>query len=224
MQPMGQRRRTMPPRRVQETNAGLSPSLSLAFVVEAGTADRRKAQGETETSTGYRFLGSLHHGIGPPYFIGSSTSFLIATFRLPIFFGDLAASELLAAHGAPQRHADKTLTDLKKVVNDLQSCASRTGARIRGVPLAEIHSRTLCPSRFGFDHDRLRVPENLTTVECSCQGQLCLPIGDYRCTTLSHRFPVEYKNGTRAIIELPVACACAFARISSAYTGLGRNS
>ncbi|KAK8769687.1 hypothetical protein V5799_013849 [Amblyomma americanum] len=140
-------------------------------------------------------------------------------FRLPIFFGALAASALLAVHGAPQRQADKTLMDLKKMVNDLRSCDSRTDARSKGDPSDEIHSRTLCPSRFGFDYDRLRVPENLTTAECSCQGQLCLPIGDYRCTTISHRFPVEYKNGTRAVIQLPVACACASARASSAYTG-----
>ncbi|KAK8768896.1 hypothetical protein V5799_014636 [Amblyomma americanum] len=144
-------------------------------------------------------------------------------FGLSFFIGTLAASALLAVHGAPH-HADKTLTDLKKMVDNLRNCQHRTGASSKGVPSDEIHSRTLCSSRTSFDYDNLRVPENLTTVECSCEGQLCLPIGDYRCTTISHRFPVEYKNGTRAVIELPVACACATSRINSAHTGLERTS
>ncbi|KAK8769688.1 hypothetical protein V5799_013850 [Amblyomma americanum] len=144
--------------------------------------------------------------------------------RLSIFFGALAAWTLIAVNGAPQWHTGNTLTDFKKMVDCLRKCESRNGTHHRGVPSEKMHTRTLCLSRLSFDYDHLRVPENLTTVQCSCEGQLCLPLDDYRCTTISHRYPVEYKNGTQAFIELPVGCVCATPKTSSAYTEPGRPS
>ncbi|KAH7973423.1 hypothetical protein HPB49_000898 [Dermacentor silvarum] len=163
-------------------------------------------------------------------FFGAVMDLRGRSFWFAFFVGALAASVAITVHGAPHHH-DQTLVRLKQIVSDLRNCdtAATLGATVgRGGNGASnsdaVHTRALCPSRYSFDYDHLRIPENLTTAECSCQGHLCLPLDDYRCTTLRHRFPVEYKNGTQAVIELPVACACARPVTSAAFTGISRNS
>ncbi|KAH6922851.1 hypothetical protein HPB50_019853 [Hyalomma asiaticum] len=136
--------------------------------------------------------------------------------RLAFFVGALAASVATAVHGQ-----DDTMVQLERLVNNLQKCDTATamatahGATVnRGLRASEnrsdtLHKRALCPWRLSFDYDHLRIPANLTTVECLCRDDRCLPLNDYRCATVLQRFRVEYNNGTRRDIDLPVACACA---------------
>ncbi|CAN8001561.1 unnamed protein product [Ixodes hexagonus] len=82
----------------------------------------------------------------------------------------------------------------------------------------------LCPSRVTVDYDRFRIPENITTVECRCGGYVCPALGAYRCTGIQHPFPVEYKNGTRTVLHVNVACACVRNPAAAARTVQERTS
>ncbi|KAL1476191.1 hypothetical protein MTO96_036697 [Rhipicephalus appendiculatus] len=142
-------------------------------------------------------------------------------FRFAFFLGALVAAVAMTAHGAPR---PKTQAD---IVEALEKCANNaTGTTRRATVKSTIHERTLCPSRpsFDFDHMRVQVHENLTTVECLCTGQPCMLHNDYRCTAVKHEFPVEYKNGTVANVTLTVACVCAKAVSGKAGTGPTRPS
>ncbi|KAH7976382.1 hypothetical protein HPB52_012901 [Rhipicephalus sanguineus] len=155
-------------------------------------------------------------------------------FRFAFFLGALAASVAMAVHGAP-RH-DNTMAGILK---DLENCGTVSATATTGGPTVvgrggvivnnathhrhdAVHKRALCPSRPSFDYNHLRIPENLTTVECLCQDKLCLPLNDYRCTAVRYEFPVEYKNGTTGKVTLTVACVCAKRLSANAYTGIVR--
>ncbi|KAH6922850.1 hypothetical protein HPB50_019852 [Hyalomma asiaticum] len=149
-------------------------------------------------------------------FFGTVMEFRGRGLRLAFFVGALAT---FGSHGRSRQ--DDTMVQLERIVNNLQKCdttsamATARGATVnRGLRASEnrsdsLHKRALCPWRLSFDYDDMRIPANLTTVECLCGDDRCLPLNDYRCTTVRHRYRVEYKNGTRRDIDLPVACACA---------------
>lgn len=105
----------------------------------------------------------------------------------------------------PDPRIAKLLNDSWCLRNDQVSSSLRAAS-----PVAR--DRTLCPSKTVIDHNRLRRPENITTVECSCDGHRCPTLGDYHCAAIQHPFSVEYKNGTSDVIHLNVACACVMAR------------
>ncbi|KAH9363663.1 hypothetical protein HPB48_011958 [Haemaphysalis longicornis] len=130
-------------------------------------------------------------------------------FQLALVFGALAMSALITAHRADPLDCQE-MKKIREVAEKLQQCRNRTADRSWNSSrsnLESVHSRTLCPSRPSFDYDRLRVPANLTTVECACDDRRCPTPGLYYCKPLYHKFPVMY-NGTPKSVMVPVACAC----------------
>lgn len=82
-----------------------------------------------------------------------------------------------------------------------------------------IGSRSTCTFTRVLDIDLQRIPPEIPSVRCDCPGNLCSPLGDFRCEEVRESLKVSYTiagNTPSTVtslktktIEVTTACVCA---------------
>ncbi|KAH7975160.1 hypothetical protein HPB49_024601 [Dermacentor silvarum] len=94
-----------------------------------------------------------------------------------------------------------------------------------------IGSRATCTFTRVLDIDSHRIPPEIPSVKCKCPGNLCSPMGDFRCQEVREKIKVSYPlwNGgsqwsvQNKTIDVTTACICAMNRaikVMTTWTGL----
>ncbi|KAK8765966.1 hypothetical protein V5799_007254 [Amblyomma americanum] len=83
-----------------------------------------------------------------------------------------------------------------------------------------IGNRASCTFTRVLDIDSHRIPPEIPSAKCKCPGNLCSPVGDFRCQEVREKLKVSYAHydGSGGMtlrnktIDVTTACVCAMNR------------